>query len=250
MRKSSMKNNNFSLNYFREGPYKNAKISGLVKYIGKYYWARRFYGKVIAGLTPKGGKILEIGCGFGDLLSFLEKDYQTVGTDVSQDAINQAKKKLKKTELHVLKAEELGQLGRNKFETIVASHLLEHLKNPQIAIELVSALLKENGTFFIVVPNTDSVGRKLKGKNWVGYSDKTHVSLFTPDKWFKLLEHEGFIIEKTFGDGLWDSPYFPYIPEIFQRLFFGLPAIIQTLLTFPFIPNNMGESMVIIAMKN
>ncbi len=245
-----MKNNKFNLNYFQSGPYKNAKISGLSKYIGKYYWARRFYGKIIERITPKRGKILEIGCGFGDLLSFLEKDFQTVGTDVSADAIKEARKKLKNTTLEILAAEEIGKLDKNSFDTVIASHTLEHLKKPKVVIRLVSKLLKTNGIFFIVVPNPDSVGRKLKGKNWVGYRDKTHISLFTPDKWFKLLEYEGFIIEKAFGDGLWDSPYFPFIPKIIQQAILGLSAVVQTLVNIPFIPINLGESIIILVRKN
>lgn len=118
----------YSLDYFSQGPYKDAKTTGLSKYFGKYYWARRFYAKLIKRVTPKDGKILEVGCGFGDLLSFLEEDYQTVGTDVSRDAINQARKKLRKTKLEVLSAEQLRKFGRNSFDSVIASHILEHLK--------------------------------------------------------------------------------------------------------------------------
>lgn len=239
----------YTLDYFKSGPYKGAKISGLAKYFGKYYWARRFYAKLISRVTPKKGRVLEIGCGFGDLLKFLENDYETLGTDISQDAMSEAAKRLQKTKLYVSKAEELGKLGRNKFDTIIASHILEHLKSPEIVINLIAKLLKGQGVIFIVVPNPDSVGRKLKGKNWVGYRDKTHISLFKPQKWFKLLQENGFVIRKIFGDGLWDSPYFPFIPKIIQQLIFGFPAIIQTLLAMPFIPISLGESIVIIARK-
>ncbi len=237
----------YSLDYFNSGPYKEAKISGWAKYFGKYYWARRFYGKIIAGITPKGGKILEIGCGFGDLLGFLENDFNTFGIDVSPDAINEAKKRLRKTKLEVLKAEEIGRLGKNAFDTIIASHILEHLKNPKTVIKLAGKLLKQGGILFIVVPNPDSIGRKLKGRNWVGYRDKTHISLYKPSRWVELLESEGFVIEETFGDGLWDAPYLPIIPKIIQQVIFGLPALTQTLLTVTFIPNNLGESIIILA---
>lgn len=241
----------YSLDYFLSGPYKNAKISGFTKYFGKYYWARRFYAKLVGGLTPVGGKVLEIGCGFGDLLSFLENDFQTVGVDISRDAIKEAQKRLKKTKLVVMTSKQIDRLdSNNSFDTVIASHILEHLAKPAVVIKLVSKLLKGNGVFFIVVPNPDSLGRKLKGKKWVGYRDKTHISLYNPSKWFKLLQKEGFNIERTFGDGLWDSPYLPFIPTKIQQLIFGLPAIIQTLLAVTFIPNNFGESIVIIARKN
>lgn len=239
----------YSLDYFTHGPYKGVKIAGLSRYFGKYYWARRFYAKLISDLTPESGRILEIGCGFGDLLVFLEDKFSTFGIDVSGDAIIEAKKRLKNTKLSVLKAEKTDSFSRNFFSTVIACHILEHLPDPKLAIKSVGRILKKGGVFFIVVPNTDSLGRKLKKGNWVGYRDKTHISLYEPQKWFKLLQRGGFSIEKTFGDGLWDSPYIPIIPPIIQRLFFGLPAIIQISLTVPFIPIYLGESAVIIARK-
>jgi SAM-dependent methyltransferase len=239
----------YDLDYFHSVSYKGAKITGLSRYIGKYYWARRFYSKLISRFTPQKGKILEIGCGFGDLLSFLEKDFKTFGTDVSEVAIKEAKKRLKKTKLAVLPAREIGRFGRNSFDTIIASHILEHLKDPAEVIRLAVELLKRKGLFFMVVPNLDSLGRRLKGKNWVGYRDETHLSLYSPEKWYKLLKREGLTIEKTFGDGLWDAPYVPGIPKILQKILFGFPAIVQTLMTVPYLPTSLGESMAVLARK-
>ena len=250
MSQLTKKVNLFSKDYFSHGPYKGAKISGISRFLGKYYWSRRFYAKLVSRITPHAGKIFEIGCGFGDLLVFLENDFQTAGIDISPYAIKEAHKRLRKTKLFVMTSRQIGRLDHNSFDTIIASHVLEHLKNPKPVIKIVAKLLKPRGIFFIVVPNPDSLGRKIKGKNWVGYRDKTHTSLYNPSKWFKLLEQDGFIIQKTFGDGLWDSPYLPLIPKIFQQLIFGLPAMFQTLLTVPFIPTILGESFVIVARKN
>lgn len=244
-----MKKEKFHLGYFLSGPYKKAKTKGLSKYFGKYYWARRFYAKLISRVTPARGKILEIGCGFGDLLGFLENNFQTIGTDVSNDAIKEARRRLKNTKLEVLPAEKTGSLKEKRLDTVISSHILEHLKDPEIVIKSVKKLLKSAGIFFIVVPNPDSIGRKLKGKNWVGFRDKTHISLYAPDKWIRLLKNEGFIIEKVFGDGLWDSPYIPILPIKIQQIIFGSAAIIQTLSTISFIPINLGESLVLIARK-
>lgn len=239
----------YTLDYFLQGPYKRAKTSGLSRYFGKYYWARRFYAKLVHRSTPQKGAILEIGCGFGDLLVFLENDFQTVGIDISKDAIKEAQKRLKRTKLVVMASQQIGRIDKDSFDTVIASHILEHLKNPQEVIKIVARLLKSKGVFFIVVPNPDSLGRKLKGKNWVGYKDKTHISVYTSSKWIALLQQEGFSISQIFGDGLWDSPYFSFIPTIIQQLLFGLPAVIQTILTIPFIPTDLGESVVLIAKK-
>ena len=101
----------------------------------------------------------------------------------------------------------------------------------------------------LVVPNPNSLGKRLKGKNWVGFRDGTHISLFTPQKWLNLLGKEGFTIVKLFGDGMWDSPYLPFIPTIFQRIIFGLPPVFQVFSGMLFIPAYFGESMAVIAQK-
>lgn len=238
----------FSLDYFLKGPYKRAKLSGFSKYLGKYFWARRFYARLISRLTPKGGRILEIGCGFGDLLVFLQDSFHTVGVDVSSDAIKIARKKLGKTKLLILPAEKIGKL-HDTFHTIAIFHTLEHLKRPDKVIRSAVRLLNPNGIFIMAVPNPASICRKIKGDAWVGFTDKTHCSLFNPQKWLKIVEENHLVICKKFGDGMWDSPYFPFIPTILQRIFFGMPAVIQTMTTFPFIPVFLGESIVIIAQK-
>lgn len=241
--------NDFTLKYFLHGPYKGVKTTGLSLYLGKYYWARRFYANLISSITPLGGSILEIGCGFGDLLGFLENKYDTIGIDISLEAINEAKRRLKRTKLIMLDAEKITRFKIHLVDTVVACNILEHLKDPQNVIKKISKVLKPGGFLFMVVPNTDSIGKKIKGVNWVGFRDKTHISLINPSNWHRLLQTEGFIIKKTFGDGLWDSPYIPLLPSLLQKFIFGIPAAIQAVLSLPFIPASFAESLVVLARK-
>lgn len=240
----------FDLNYFLKGPYHNLVRQGLGKYLNKYFWARRFYARLLKTTTPQNGRILEIGCGFGDLLSFLEKEFQTVGIDISPAAIAEAEKKLKRTTLLLLPAEGLGRFNEASFDTIAAFHLLEHLSSPEKAIKLIANKLKRNGVFIMATPNPDSLGKKLKSQNWIGFQDKTHISLLKANEWLHMLSEEGLTPEKVFSDGLWDSPYLPLIPNVLQKIIFGLPAVIQIFINQPILPPLLGESLVIVARKN
>ncbi len=240
----------FSESYFSHGPYRGIRTSGLLKFFGKYYWARRFYAKLVKQFVPPPSKILEVGCGFGDLLAFLENDYRTTGVDVSKTAVSKAMKRLHRTRVYQLAAEEVESLKEKPFDMIVACHILEHLKRPKLVIQHFYQILKSRGYLLIVVPNPASVCRKLKGKKWVGFSDKTHISLYPPDKWFEMLKKANFAVVRSFGDGMWDSPYLSFIPTLIQKFIFGLPAAIQTISAVPFIPSYFGESLVIVAWKN
>ena len=98
-------------------------------------------------------------------------------------------------------------------------------------------------------PNLSCVMRERKGDEWQGVKDKTHISLKGPDEWIRIAEGSGFTVLNSFGDGLWDSPYWAAIPTIIQKLVFGLPAALQVLAVGSFIPVRWGENLVVIAKK-
>ena len=87
-----MKTYSYNKDYFLNNPYQKTVFFGWKRYFDQYYWARKFYSKVIKRYK-KNGRLLEIGCGFGDLLKLLEKDFATFGIDISNYAISLAQKK-------------------------------------------------------------------------------------------------------------------------------------------------------------
>jgi len=234
-----MKNSSFDKNYFSASPYKDVVFAGWKKYIGQYFWARRYYALLIRKYK-RTGRVLEIGCGFGDLLRFLQKDFKTYGIDISNYVIKEAKKKTKNSILRVMRAEKIDTFKKGSFDIIISCHVLEHLPNPSLVINKMAMILKEGGIVLIVVPNTSSLGKKIKKQNWVGLKDKTHISLFSPKKWLELLRRSGLEPFKVFSDGLWDSPYLPLIPSFFQKILFGLPGGIQAMFGLSFLSVSLG----------
>lgn len=102
---------------------------------------------------PKNSEILDIGCSSGLLLEDLAKSDFTLsnlhGIDISSQAIENCKNKgLENT--HVMDAQNI-KLNK-KFDFIVASDCLEHLKYDEDALKNWSTLLKENGRLLIFVP--------------------------------------------------------------------------------------------------
>jgi len=243
-----MKKFSFDKNYFLTSSYKNIVSSGWKKYFGQYFWARRYYAQLIKK-HKKSGRVLEIGCGLGDLLHFLEENFETYGIDISDYAIKKAKKKAKNSILKVMKAKDIDAFRKNFFDVIVSCHLLEHLPNPSLVLAKIGQILKKDGIVLIAVPNTSSLGRKMKKQNWVGLRDKTHISLLPPDQWLNLLRKNGLEPFKKFSDGFWDAPYLPLIPSLLQKILFGLPCGIQAVLGFSFLPVPLGESLIILAKK-
>jgi 2-polyprenyl-3-methyl-5-hydroxy-6-metoxy-1,4-benzoquinol methylase len=234
----------FDESYFSSGNYAELKTGRT----SMYFWARRFYANLVLRYR-RGGRLLEIGSGLGHLLARLQDHFDAYGTDISEFGIEQAAKVATKANLRVLPAERLGEFDREFFDVIVGLHVVEHLQDPLTALHTCYSILRPGGMLLIATPNLKAPLKRLKGQEWHGYKDPTHISLKEPDEWKRLLRAAGFEVKHAFGDGLWNVPYVKYVPAPLQLAFFGWPAAIQTLLARPLIPVGLSESLIVIAEK-
>lgn len=182
----------------------------------------KFWIRYLRRLKPN-GKLLDIGCGEGFFLEVAQKHWETYGVDISEYAINKAKKRCKKTRLYVQDATKL-DFDNNQFDIIVCFDVLEHLPEPKLCLLNCNRILKANGLLLISTPNLHSLGRIWKQKNWFGYRDSTHISILSKKVWIEFLAHSNFSILKIFYDWLWDSPYFSKAPVFLQHLIFKIPS--------------------------
>ena len=223
---------------------RTAKGVGLTLKSRRPVWSR--WVKIIRTHKPN-GKLLDVGCGAGWFLSYAEKHYDTYGVDASEYAIEEAKAKTHNTKLSVGDAQRLYYVYKS-FDVVTCFDLLEHLSNPYLAIAEFHRVLKDNGVLVVRVPNTESVGSKLKGDDWFGARDETHVSLFGNKTWIKMIKHIGFTIETIFYDGLWDTPYYKRIPKILQDITIKYPSLVLFMLGVKF-SQKFGENLCIVAKK-
>ena len=102
------------------------------------------------------------------------------GVDINPYCVEYCKGQL--LNVKKMRAEDVGKLKKNKYDTILFSHVLEHLSNPWKVVRSCHKLLKKGGKVVIAIP----------GK--VGYeSDSTHKT-FLHIKSFDWLE--GFKVIK------------------------------------------------------
>lgn len=235
----------FDRRYFCSGGYKGVDFD---KKFSMYWWSCRFYANLIGKFCPK-GKILDIGCGLGHLLSRLGKDFGTYGIDINPWAIKKAKLVSPQSHFFCLPAEKIDQLKGKKFEVVVMRHLVEHLKNPTSVFDKVAHLLKKDGFIILATPNPESLSAKFMKDKWIGYKDSTHISLKPPEFWLKLLEENGFSIKVKTTDGFWAAPYVQIIPTLVQKTLFGFLGGIQAISGIIFLPVNWGESLIVVAQK-
>jgi len=238
-------NHPFDENYFRTGPY--AQVS-FAKY-SQYWWSNRFYARLARRHGPPSGRVLEVGCGLGHLLTWLTDRYEVYGVDINEAALAEARRNVPQGQFALLSAEDLSAYADGYFAIVIAKHVVEHLHQPKRAIAEISRVLRPGGLLLMATPNLDSPMRARKGQNWIGYKDPTHISLLPPAEWLDILRRSGLAPRRVFSDGFWDAPYMPYLPTALQKLLFGAPGGLQAILGWSIIPLRMGESLIVLAEK-
>jgi 2-polyprenyl-3-methyl-5-hydroxy-6-metoxy-1,4-benzoquinol methylase len=235
----------FDDRYFSTNTYANVSFA---KY-SQYWWSNRFYAKLARRYGRRGARLLEVGSGLGHLVAQLEDSFDTHGLDVNYWAVNQSKSVVSKTSLQTSSAQEL-PFADSSFNVVIIKHIVEHLPDPQQAINEIGRVTETGGTLILATPNLDSLLKPWKGKAWIGYQDPTHVSLKPPAEWVSFIEGAGFTIRRIFADGFWDVPYIRHVPKQIQKVFFGSLGGLQAITGLIFLPMRWGESIMVIAKKN
>lgn len=136
----------------------------------------------------KGNKVLDLGCRYGELTSYYEKENEVIGVDIDENALKICEHRLGiKTYLQNLN--ERLQFDDNSFDVVVLSEVLEHLPYPDITLGEIKRVLKEKGFLVGSVPNGTRIKNRLsflfKG---IIELDRTHLQHFSQKSLKQLLE--------------------------------------------------------------
>lgn len=211
--------------------------------MGKTYYNRKYFDDRLEGqqsmafsiwkfLTEiKAKKILDVGCGSGWLVRYLnQKGFKTKGCDLAEEAVKMAKKQVKPSSLIVKASATNLPYKDNSFDSVLGVSIIEHLTKSQAKkfLKEASRVLKKGGWMFLVTPNYATPLRFLMGKNWGGYYDPTHISLYTPWALKTLVKKYPFEnLRLTFS-------YYPDIPFDwdFPGWFLKMPRQVKNIANF------------------
>ena len=152
-------------------------------------------------------KLLDIGCGAGSFLSFMnKKNFNVFGVENNTTALEIcAKKKLKVYN-------SLETLSDKSFDIVTLWHVLEHLAKPEEVIANIHNLLTSNGVLVLAVPNFSSHDRLHYQHNWAALDVPRHRWHFTPEGLEQMLSKAGFKLQKK--NPLWlDVFYISFLSE-------------------------------------
>ncbi len=142
------------------------------------------------------GRLLEVGCGSGQILKELrELGWLVEGVDLDSRAVEIAKK----NGLHVVSGFlEDQHYQDDTFDVIILSHLIEHVDDPLQLLKESYRILKSGGVIVIVTPNILSFGHYRYKSFWLHLDPPRHMHLFSPETLQRLLVQVSFKKRKVF----------------------------------------------------
>lgn len=157
-------------------------------------------------LVGKDKDVLEIGCASGYLTRFLKETLgcRVVGVEVEAEAAEKAKPFCREIIVGDVETLDLKtKLGNHRFDVIMMTDLLEHLKDPGDLLRRLKTYLKKSGGYLVLsVPNGvhGSLALETLDGKWEyrkeGLLDKTHLRFFDKHSLSMFLEEAGYYISQ------------------------------------------------------
>jgi len=144
---------------------------------------QKFFQEIIkiletSGINLKEKKIADFGCGIGNLLMHLEKQFQPAecnGFDFSEVLLNLAAQRFPKGRFE---QHDIYKPLDRKFDFVFCTEVIEHLLYPDQAVKNLLSTLNHNGGAFISVPD----GRRD--------TYELHINFWSPESWDVFIRNQ------------------------------------------------------------
>jgi len=184
----------------------------------------------------KNTTVLELGCGTSLLGEMFEKDEipKILASDISKERIELGKKKY--PYINFLVDDALNTKIKGKFDVIFASEIIEHLKDPYLAVKNWKKLMKPGSYLIITTPN----------RTWsFSKTEQAHISLMNIKQVKDILKKLDFKIIKIKGIDI----FIPFLNRM--RFLKKIPSlsnlIYQTTMRLPYNTPFLARNIIYIA---
>lgn len=176
---------------YAEGDYFAGESHGYQDYRGQEASLRATFERLMSNLRVRGiggGTLLEIGCGYGYLLSSARPLFDRIeGTEISTEAAENARTYA--DAVHVGGIEAVP--ADSRYSCIIATQVIEHVYEPRAFVASLVSKLQSGGAIVLATPDRSGVLSRLMGKAWPSFKIPEHVHYFDADSLANLLRDAG-----------------------------------------------------------
>ena len=181
--------------------------------------------ELIALIGSQPSVVLDIGCGAGANLRLLKAQGHTaIGLTLSEAEAGIVQKQGLACRVWDITSEAL-PFPHESFDTLIFSHVLEHVSWPEVVLRRYCQLLKTTGKVYVALPNAMQFAQRwqfLLGRfryTETGIMDRTHMCFFDFFTARQLLETAGLQVERHFGLGQFPmGPFREWLPGISSKV--------------------------------
>ncbi len=139
----------------------------------------------------EGRRLLEVGCGNGQLLAVAQAlGWSVVGVELSESQSEHVRRRGVDVRSGDLTAEPL--LGALRFDVAIMIEVFEHLPDPVAMLRAIRRHMEPGSVVHVTTPNFNSLSRRLLGGSW-SVLNHEHVVVATPSGLKQALLRSGFV---------------------------------------------------------
>jgi SAM-dependent methyltransferase len=169
-------------------------------------WFQGGRARMAAHHCPRGGRILDIGCGNGGfLIQMKRRGFVVEGTEWTAQSAARVPPE-HNIPVHVGDLLALDVPNRS-YDLVTLWHVFEHLRQPDKTLQKIRELLKPGGRLILSLPNAQSPQARRFGTAWLHHDPPRHLFGFGPHAIERLLSQQGFQIESLNTFSLEQNPF-------------------------------------------
>ena len=155
--------------------------------LGAFYRKHFLYPRLARRL---GGRLLDIGCGIGDMLAFRD---DSVGVDVNEHTVAYCRSR--GLDARTMEPDRL-PMESSSFDCVLLDNVLEHIEHPDALLQESRRVLRPGGRLLLGVPGV---------RGW--HSDPDHKVRYDERTLVDTAARNGFRHVETFHTPLWRSAW-------------------------------------------
>ena len=180
--------------YYPRSKYQISQYKPKKELQGFKAWIQGYYAHAYAWV-PKGVRVLDIGCGFGETLGFHKgRNCEVFGVEADENVIK-VKNKFG-FNIHIGTFTE-NLYPKGYFDYITMDQVIEHMVDPLRIFTEISRILKPKGKLIISTPNSNGIEAKFFKKKWVNWHTPYHQQFFSINSMKIALEKSGLELQKV-----------------------------------------------------